>query len=125
MNEAQAKRKLNVLLTKEDCNALIFASAGSMYSGLGIPDWFLAHHIWQGWIEHKFNNGRITPGQKTNILKLMHRGVKAVILRHNYVEGNAPSIDLITVEYKLLSTFIYERGITGMTFLNWLSDATT
>jgi hypothetical protein len=70
MNEGSAKAKIKRILEREDCNALVLTFAGSAFQSHGIPDWFVAHRIWSGWIEWKYDKGVLTPAQKVMLQKL-------------------------------------------------------
>lgn len=117
MNEMIAKQNLKRLLQKPDTNALIFAFVGSAYCASGIPDWFLAHRIWTGWIEHKMPYGKISPSQRAQLIKLKHRGVKAYVLIHE------PNGYALRDHDNYPIGFLEKDGITGIDFLNFLTRA--
>jgi len=47
----------------------------------GVPDCYVAHPEWRGWIEVKWGRGRLRPVQRSVCEMLQARGVSVLVLR--------------------------------------------
>ena len=80
MRETEISAKLCTSLRK-DYKAVVFKIHGHAMQQPGIPDFYLAHACWQGWIETKGAETLTTPLQKSILRQLKNAGVDAYILR--------------------------------------------
>ncbi len=121
MNENLAKQKVRRFLEEPQCNALVYSFAGSMFSHAGMPDWFVAHRIWTGWIEWKYSHGVLSTVQKRNNEKLRARGVNACVIRYiqaaSYASVQLEGLDGYKIAHATLDDFV-----TGNDFLLWLKE---
>lgn len=78
MKEKDYQRKL-VKFLKEH-NALVMNFIGNVYQS-GVPDLFVAHRRWSGWLELKGPRTTITEQQKYNLTELRRHGQWAYVLR--------------------------------------------
>ena len=120
MNESDLKVALRKKLIAEECNALIYSFAGSAYQTTGIPDWYLAHRIWSGWLELKNEDNPYSPHQKTELRRLQSRGVKAYGLRKKQSSLVLESVDSMDKVLEVAVLKNYNR-LSGLEFLEWLS----
>lgn len=68
-------------LELENCGAFIIPYVASKYNRPGVPDRFITHRLWNGWIEFKDAKTQITDLQKWTLSQLRYRGCNAVVLR--------------------------------------------
>lgn len=83
MKEKDFQRKLIDFLKKR--NAFVFNFIGNVFQS-GVPDLFVAHRYWSGWLELK-TTSKLTEQQKHNLTELRRRGQNAYVVRYN---GNEP-----------------------------------
>jgi hypothetical protein len=107
MSEARWQNAIVRSLRK--CNAIVYCFAGSRFQAKGIPDTFIAHPYWNGWIEFKGENTPITVAQVQAIEKLNECGVKAFIARE-------PNL-ICNYEQDVIRKF---DGVTGISLLRVL-----
>ncbi len=60
--------------------ALVFNMCGGGFQTSGIPDLYVAHMRWTGWLELKVK-GKLSDPQKRVLSKLVHRRVPAFVMR--------------------------------------------
>lgn len=77
--ERDFQRKILVALTSE--RAYTFNVHGHAMQKSGLPDLYVAHTIWTGWLELKTKGGRYSPIQIAESLKLIRCGVPVFGLR--------------------------------------------
>ncbi len=65
----------------ENCGAFVIPYVASKYNRPGVPDRFVTHRLWHGWVEFKDIETKITNLQDWTIKQLRYRGCNAVILR--------------------------------------------
>ena len=78
MRESEFQAKIVKFLRQRD--ALVFNFSGSKFQS-GIPDLYINHLYWEGWMELKMPNGALTAQQKHNLLELRRHGAKAYLIR--------------------------------------------
>lgn len=79
MSESTISQKLCDALRK--MGSVVFKIHGHAMQQPGIPDFYLAHPLWQGWIETKGATTKLTPLQATFLRKLQVNGANAYVLR--------------------------------------------
>lgn len=79
MNETQATVKLCRELEAIGC--LTFAIVGSQMQETGLPDRYIAHAKWTGWVEFKSWKGTLSPKQKWIQRELQKRGVNYCLVK--------------------------------------------
>ena len=52
------------------------------YSPKGLPDRYVCHRLWRGWIETKFKSGQLMKHQQQFLEQLMTRGENAFVIRY-------------------------------------------
>lgn len=90
MRETELTRKLIAAL--ESRGAFTMKVHGHAMQRPGIPDLYVAHAEFQGWVELKVGDGRLSTLQLATIRELAQRGVSAmpIIARGNRVYVAAP-----------------------------------
>ena len=68
-------------LELENCGAFIVPYVASKYNRSGVPDRFITHRLWNGWVEFKDKNTRLTDLQRWTLKQLRYRGCNAVVMR--------------------------------------------
>ena len=76
MKEKDFQAKLRKQLKARGC--LVFNLAGNMYTGSGIPDLYVQHPNWGGWIELKVDRNKLTPLQSAFLKELGHKGANSL-----------------------------------------------
>lgn len=61
-------------------DALVFNFIGNVFQS-GVPDLFVAHDYWTGWMELKVGTGKLTDQQRNNLTQLRQRNCKAYVVR--------------------------------------------
>lgn len=81
MKESEWTRKICKEL--EQHNALVFAIVGGPMQTVALPDRYVHHAYWCGWLEFKGAQTRLTPLQKKRIDELnRRRGGSAFVVRY-------------------------------------------
>jgi len=78
MKETNFQRIL--IKSLRECGATVFNIHGHAMQVAGIPDLYVAHKIWSGWLELKCGNNPPTKLQSHTLKKLNDSGVEAYIL---------------------------------------------
>jgi len=100
MTESDFQGKL--VHSLRNCNAIVLAFAGSKFQIPGIPDTYVAHSKWVGWIEFKGAKTKIDIKQTQLIKMLKYREVSAFIVRE-------PNI-ICDAQGAVITTFIEGSG---------------
>ena len=79
MSESEISQKLCNSLRQ--LGAVVFKIHGHAMQQPGIPDFYLSHPLWQGWIETKGPMTKLTPLQVTFLRKLRKTGSNVCVLR--------------------------------------------
>ena len=91
--------------TLESQGAVILALVGGFRQTRGIPDRFVAHPKWSGFLEFKGAATRLELHQKILIEKLVKRGVNCQIYRYpNRIENTAGDLIATAAAIDLLDT---------------------
>lgn len=72
----------NITVALRGLNALVLTAAAGMYSTVGIPDRYIAHPLYNGWVEFKGEFTHVTPQQHEMLRMLQERGTNCVIVRY-------------------------------------------
>ena len=84
----------------------------------GIPDLYIAHNIWAGWLELKTGNNPVTKLQQYTLKKLDACGVNAYIL-----VGEKPRMTIKLHEGTIIGYLSFmTNNIDGIEVLNTLRD---
>lgn len=78
--------------------AEIYNIHGHAMQQRGIPDLFVGHPLWTGWLELKVGNRAVDPLQRHKINDLIMRAVPAIILRLRSNESEE-ALEWLTAEY--------------------------
>jgi hypothetical protein len=78
---AESKFQGKVIKWFESCAAKCFHIHGNVFQQDGIPDLFVAHRVWHGWIELKVDKHQCEPLQRKFIKDLRDRYVSVAVLR--------------------------------------------
>jgi hypothetical protein len=86
LKEEQLRKKENkfqreVINAVESVAGFVFNCHGSRMQKVGMPDLYIAHSWWSGWLELKCQNRKLEPLQRKRILELTARRVPAFVLR--------------------------------------------
>jgi len=79
MKENEFQRK--IVRALESIGAWTLNVHGHRMQKSGVPDLYVAHPKWTGWIELKTNKGKPSDLQVCNIRSLINRGVSAYVVR--------------------------------------------
>ena len=85
--KAEDSQKSESELTRALCkdlermNALVFSVVGNRMQRPGLPDRYVAHRRWQGWLEFKASRGKLTEAQRITLRELNSRGVNTYVVR--------------------------------------------
>lgn len=79
MREKDFQRKLIDFLKQR--NAFVFNFIGNVFQS-GVPDLFVAHRYWSGWLELK-TTSKLTEQQRHNLTELRRRGQNAYVVRYD------------------------------------------
>lgn len=66
----------------ERVNGVTFAFVGSTMQGSGIPDRYICHKKFRGWIEFKKDDYKLSKLQKLTLQSLHERGDVALVIRY-------------------------------------------
>lgn len=80
MSEAKFQKKVVNFLRRH--NAYVINFIGNIYQK-DVPDLYVAHRYWTGWIELKFGLGKLSPGQIHALRQLYRREVPYAVWRDN------------------------------------------
>lgn len=116
MKETNFQRAL--IQSLKECGATVFNIHGHSYQVAGIPDLYVAHTIWSGWLELKTGNNPATLLQKHTLNKLYDCGVSAYILIGNKPKMIVKFYDGTTIGFIPFMT----NDIDGIEFLNGLKS---
>ncbi len=79
-------------LKRYNCKICII-SGGSVFQTTGLPDRFISHSMWSGWIEFKDSETQLTKLQTYWIKEFRQRGQNAVVVRFPYrIEDHSGAI---------------------------------
>jgi hypothetical protein len=81
MTESQFQRQ--VIKALEDFCAVVYNIHGHAMQKRGIPDLYVAHRLWTGWIELKVGGNSISAIQAHQLEKLWSAGAQAFVVRLN------------------------------------------
>lgn len=80
VTESDYSQSLTKALRKH-CKAIVFKIHGHGWQQPGIPDFFLGHEKYSGWIETKGKDTKLSPAQKVIIAELRRVNVNVYIVR--------------------------------------------
>ena len=104
----------HVVTALKSVGAEIYKIHGHAMQVAGIPDLYVGHSDWQGWIEMKAEYGKLRGTQKIKLERLEKRRINAVVFRgfhQMYVVENCKGEPLIT------QSFQKWREVTGASLL--------
>lgn len=116
MKETNFQRLL--IKSLRECGAVVFNIHGHSMQIAGIPDLWVGHKIWNGWLELKTGNNVVTKLQENTLRKLMDCGVYAVVLQERKPNILVKISDGTIIGHIPFST----NDIDGISFLNKLKD---
>lgn len=108
----------------EQCNAVTFAMVASPMQRVGLPDRYVCHTLFRGWLEFKSHNGRLSPIQRKVLTDLRTRGDNCFVVRYrtdNTFEIN--TIDEVTLVVVDLLALVGGGPLAGTTILLALNKA--
>lgn len=79
MKQEEKKFQRKLIQFVKDRNAFVFNFIGNAFQS-GVPDLFVAHRYWSGWLELKVD-AKVTSQQRHNLTELKKRGQSAYVLR--------------------------------------------
>jgi len=79
-NESAFTRWFCDILTKH--NAKVIAFVGSTMQRSGLPDRYICHNKFRGWVEFKKDKGKLTVGQRLFMQGLQDRGDNCGVVRY-------------------------------------------
>jgi hypothetical protein len=65
----------------EDLGAMVIALVGSQMQQVGLPDRYVCHRRFRGWVEVKRDGGQLRAIQRINLEKIIARGDTATLVR--------------------------------------------
>ncbi len=99
-----------------ECGTVVFNIHGHSMQVAGIPDLYIAHKIWSGWLELKTGNNPVTKLQQHTLKQLYDWGINAYIL-----VGNKPRIIVKLYSGEIVGHISFmSNDIDGIAFLNQL-----
>lgn len=98
----ECKRTREFCKLLSNCNALILPIVGSIYTPPGWPDRYIAHPLWNGFIEFKEATTRLQPHQERILRELNKRNPHSAYL--------CRFLDLIEGEQWIFSIEYYNGG---------------
>lgn len=99
-----------------ECGTIVFNIHGHAMQVAGIPDLYIAHKIWTGWLELKTGTNKATKLQQQTLKKLYDCGINAYIL-----VGNKPRIIVKVYDGETIGDIPFmTNDIDGISFLNQL-----
>jgi len=99
-----------------ECGAVVFNIHGHAMQVAGIPDLYIAHPVWTGWLELKTGNNPATKLQSSTLKRLIDCGVHAYIL-----VANKPRMVLKCYDGEIIGYIPFmTNDIDGIAFLNKL-----
>jgi hypothetical protein len=86
---SETKFKKEVITGLRTHNAIVVCiEGGNVRQRVGLPDTFVAHRLWHGWLEFKSERGKLKEHQRIFLKQMNERGVPAFVLRApNIVES--------------------------------------
>ncbi len=105
-----------------EAGAVVFNIHGHAMQVAGIPDLYVAHPIWTGWLELKAGTNVATKLQERTLRKLMTCGVDAVVLLANKPRM---TIKIYGLEDKVLTgghILFMSNDIDGVNLLNKIKE---
>ena len=116
MKETNFQRALVISL--KECGATVFNIHGHAFQIAGVPDLYIAHKIWTGWLELKTGNNPATLLQQHTLKKLYDCEVSAYILI-----GNKPRMIVKLYDGTIVGSAPFmTNDIDGIEFLNELKS---
>lgn len=102
-----------------ESGAIVFNIHGHAMQMAGIPDLYVAHNIWEGWLELKAGNNPVTKLQQHTLKKLHDCGVNAYAL-----VANKPRMIIKLHEETIVGYISFmTNNIDGIEVLNKLREA--
>ncbi len=99
-----------------ECGTVVFNIHGHAFQVAGIPDLYVAHKIWSGWLELKTGNNPATKLQQHTLKQLYDCHINAYIL-----VGNKPRIIVKLYDGEIVGDISFmSNDIDGISFLNQL-----
>jgi len=85
----ESKFTKEVCSKMKNCGATIVPYVGNYRQQNGVPDRYVCHQLWQGWLEFKTTKGRLSTAQKIFIqrMNLSRKGVAFVVREPNIIEN--------------------------------------
>jgi len=83
MRESEFQRKVVAELKQRCC--FVFNSCGGFFQRRGMPDLWVAHKVWNGWLELKVEGGVIEDHQIETMRKICERGVGCYVLTPKWI----------------------------------------
>lgn len=80
MTESQYTQRFTRLLT--DRGAMVIPMVAGMRSRPGLPDRYISHWRFRGWIECKHGKNKLSPIQKVTMREMIKRGESISVLRY-------------------------------------------
>lgn len=116
--ESQLGTQLSGILRRQ--NALVIPQVPTKYGCGGVPDWYICHNYWRGWLEKKAWNGKLSVSQQQMIGMLTERGDKVAVVR--FLSGiGIKEASEIEVSFKFVKnadgSFAYERMTVAASLL--------
>lgn len=68
--------------------AFVHKMHGSAFGQAGMPDLFVAHMDWIGWVELKVGSNKLTPLQAARMRQIESAGCPVVVLRRRTARGH-------------------------------------
>ncbi len=114
MKETNFQRVL--VKSLRECGVVVFNIHGHAMQVAGIPDLYVAHTIWSGWLELKTGNNPVTKLQQHTLKQLYDCNINAYIL-----VGNKPRIIVKLYSEETVGHISFmTNNIDGIGFLNQL-----
>lgn len=102
-----------------ESGAIVFNIHGHAMQMAGIPDLYVAHNLWEGWLELKTGNNPATKLQQHTLKKLYDCGVNAYVL-----VANKPRMIIKLHEGSIVGYISFmTNNIDGIEVLNKLREA--
>lgn len=70
------------------CGGTYFKLHGHAMQASGLPDCYIAHRIWRGWLELKVDGNKLSAVQKFTIRDLNSHGDIALVLRYMNIDNH-------------------------------------
>jgi len=110
----EGKFQAKIYRACRDIGAVVYNIHPDIYMVSAMPDCFVAHPIWSGWLEVKGWKTVVKPLQIIKLKKLLRCEVAAYLLRWT------PSC-LILTDYELNAQYNFNWSGSGEELLQWIS----